>query len=212
MDEHLLRFDKSKKYLFLDCETHNLCLNKVSNLPWQIAFIEMEGDKVVRKNDCYIKWGSEYEVSQDAKRITKFDQSKYERLAKEPLEVEQRLTEAIKNADYIIGHNLVGFDLYLLRSFYQSVNKNWDFFSDKIIDTLALAKAIKLNITIPEGSDMQLFNYKMVNKRLKNMKTNLQALGKEFSIQHDYENLHDAICDLELNIKVWNKIKWMINV
>ena len=52
----------------------------------------------------------------------------------------------------------------------------------------------------------------MVNKRLKNMKTNLQALGKEFSIQHDYENLHDAICDLELNIKVWNKIKWMINV
>ena len=212
MDEHLLRFDKSKKYLFLDCETHNLCLNKVSNLPWQIAFIEMEGDKVVRKNDCYIKWGPEYEVSQDAKRITKFDQSKYERLAKETLEVEQRLTEAIKNADYIIGHNLVGFDLYLLRSFYQSVNKNWDFFSDKIIDTLALAKAIKLNITIPEGSDMQLFNYKMVNKRLKNMKTNLQALGKEFSIQHDYENLHDAICDLELNIKVWNKIKWMINV
>jgi len=59
---------------------------------------------------------------------------------------------------------------------------------------------------------MQLFNYKMVNKRLKNMKTNLQALGKEFSIPHDYENLHDAICDLELNIKVWNKIKWMINV
>jgi len=37
-------------------------------------------------------------------------------------------------------------------------------------------------------------------------------LGKENGIEHDYESLHDAINDLDLNLKVWNKLKWQIEV
>jgi len=81
-----------------------------------------------------------------------------------------------------------------------------------MIDTLALARAIKLNISIPENTDISLFNYKILNKKSKNLKTRLELLGKEYGIDHDYDNLHDALCDLELNIKVWDKIKWMINI
>ena len=114
--------------------------------------------------------------------------------------VEAELTKAIKNADHIVGHNVVGFDLYILRAFYQSLNKDWDFFSHKIIDTLALGRAIKLNISIPENADISLFNYKILNKKVKNLKTRLELLGKEYGIDHDYANLHDALCDLELNI------------
>ena len=33
------------------------------------------------------------------------------------------------------------------------------------------------------------------------------SLGKEFRIDHDYENLHNALVDLKLNIKVWNELK-----
>jgi hypothetical protein len=40
----------------------------------------------------------------------------------------------------------------------------------------------------------------------------LTALGKENGIEHDYEKLHDAINDLDLNLKVWNKLKWQIEV
>ena len=31
--------------------------------------------------------------------------------------------------------------------------------------------------------------------------------GKYYNIDHNYETLHDAINDLELNLKVWNKLK-----
>ena len=46
----------------------------------------------------------------------------------------------------------------------------------------------------------------------KGVKTNLTALGKEFEIDVDYNNLHDAVNDLILNIKVWDKLKWQIEI
>jgi DNA polymerase III epsilon subunit-like protein len=52
----------------------------------------------------------------------------------------------------------------------------------------------------------------MLHIRKRGIKTNLAALGKEFEIKHNPDKLHDALVDLELNIKVWNKLKWMIEV
>ena len=52
----------------------------------------------------------------------------------------------------------------------------------------------------------------MYNTRKKGMRTNLAALGREYEIKHDDESLHDAVVDLELNVKVWNKIKWMVEL
>ena len=40
MDGHLIRFDEDKTFVFIDCETENLCLNSFNNLPWQIAMIK----------------------------------------------------------------------------------------------------------------------------------------------------------------------------
>ena len=50
-----------------------------------------------------------------------------------------------------------------------------------------------------------------MSKRVKGVKTNLTALGKEYNIDHNYDKLHDALVDLELNLKVWNKLKWKLN-
>ena len=47
MDEHLLRFDKEKTLVFIDCETLNLCLNSCHNLPWQISMLKVKGDESV---------------------------------------------------------------------------------------------------------------------------------------------------------------------
>lgn len=46
----------------------------------------------------------------------------------------------------------------------------------------------------------------------KGVKTNLTALGKEYGIDHDYDNLHNALVDLDLNLKIWNKIKWQVEI
>ena len=55
------------------------------------------------------------------------------------------------------------------------------------------------------------FQIKMLNFRKKGMRTALGALGKSHGIQHDYAKLHDALVDLELNIKVWDKLKYQID-
>ena len=51
----------------------------------------------------------------------------------------------------------------------------------------------------------------MLNVRKRGMRTSLGALGKSNNIKHNYEKLHDALVDLELNIKVWNKLKYQID-
>ncbi len=92
------------------------------------------------------------------------------------------------------------------------MGKDYKHLLPKIIDTMCLARGIKCGIFFKENEDFLAYQYKMLNERRKGMRTNLTSLGKEFDIEHDYANLHDAIVDLELNLKVWNKIKWMIEV
>ena len=56
MDEHLLRFDKDKLFVFLDFETENLCLNFVHNMPWQLAMIKSKGGKKIDEKNYHIKF------------------------------------------------------------------------------------------------------------------------------------------------------------
>ena len=49
MSDLLLRYDKEKEYVFIDCETFNLCLNSCHNLPWQVSMIKAKGDKKTAK-------------------------------------------------------------------------------------------------------------------------------------------------------------------
>ena len=56
MKEKLLRFRKDQKYLIFDYETCNLNLVAGDNKPWQLAFIVAQGDKVLEKQDYWLKW------------------------------------------------------------------------------------------------------------------------------------------------------------
>ena len=60
--------------------------------------------------------------------------------------------------------------------------------------------------------DLTQYQYKMYHERRKGIRTNLAALGREFEINHNPDKLHDALVDLELNLKVWNKLKWQIEL
>ena len=42
--------------------------------------------------------------------------------------------------------------------------------------------------------------------------TSIALLGKEFGIDFDEKRLHDALEDLKLNVAVWNKLKWQIEL
>jgi hypothetical protein len=119
----------------------------------------------------------------------------------------------LEQADYIIMHNGLKFDLYLLKDYAKMMGKPWKWMMPKILDTKSIAQGIKMGIPYkPKDGEFLEYQYRMANIIAHGIKTRLAILGKEYNIPHDYENLHDAIVDLELNLKVWNKLKFQIEI
>ena len=218
MNDRLLRYDKKSVYVFIDCETLNLCLNSCHNLPWQIAMIKCQNGKsgpdseISDSKDFLIKWDTKLKISDDAARITRFSQDKLDKLGKKPEEVFVTIREWLDESDYIVGHNVLGFDLYLIKELYKHFGLCYKHLAPKILDTNALARGIKTNFKYDKSSSLMEYQYCMNNRRVRGVRTNLKAMGEEFGIEHDYDKLHDALVDLELNIKVWDKIKYQIDL
>ena len=212
MDEHLLRYDKNKTLVFIDCETFNLCLNFCHNLPWQIAMLKVQGDKKIDQKNFYLKWQTDLKISQDAARITRYDHKKVQKEGFDPKEIFPTIRDWLDNADYIIGHNTLGFDIYLIKEYYKYMDCDWHHIVNKFIDTNAVARGIKYEMPYNSKDNLTEYQYKILHTRKKNVKSSLTFLGKENGIEHDYEKLHDAINDLDLNLKVWNKLKWQLEV
>ena len=93
--------------------------------------------------------------------------------------------------------NILGFDIYLIKELYKMHGADYKPLVPKIIDTNCIARGIKMDIPYKAGEDFLEYQYRIYNTRRKGIKTNMTALGKEFDIKHDYENLHNALVDLE---------------
>ena len=212
MDEHLLRFRKDKKIVFIDCETYNLCLNFCHNVAWQVSMIETDGTKKTDERDYYIKWDTDFKISEDAARITKYDDDFVQKNGKTLKQTLPTIQKWLDKADYIVGHNILGFDIYLIKELYKLHGEDYKPLVPKIIDTNCIARGIKMEIPYRAGEDFTEYQYRIYNTRRKGIRSNLTALGKEFGIDHDYANLHNALVDLDLNLKVWNKLKYSIEL
>lgn len=211
METDLLRFDKTKTLVFIDCETLNLCLNFCQNLPWQIAMLKTVGGKVTDDRDFLIKWDTKLKISEDARRITRYPEQKILSQGLKPEQVFTTVRDWLDNADYVVGHNVLGFDIYLLKEMYKMYGAEFNLVH-KFLDTNCLAKGIKYGIPKMPSESLIEYQYKLLHTYKKGIKTNLTALGKDYNIEHDYENLHDALIDLQLNLKVWNKIKFQSEI
>jgi len=212
MDEHLLRYNKDKTLVFIDCETFNLCLNSCHNIPWQIAMIKVKGDKKIEEKNFYLKWDTNLKISQDAARITRYDHKKVEKEGKDPKEVFPTIKDWLDHADYILGHNTLGFDIYLIKEYYKFMGLKSNHLVSKFIDTNAIARGIKYGTPFNKSDNLIEYQFKIYHTKKKNIKSSLTFLGKENGIDHDYEKLHDAINDLDLNLKIWNKLKWQVDI
>jgi DNA polymerase III epsilon subunit-like protein len=215
MDGHLLRFNKNVTYGLIDLETYNLCLHFKQNRPWQVGLIEAKGEEIVNRFDLRTNWpdAPHLKIGREAAIVTRFNQEEHNRLARPAEEIFEVFWPVLKRVDYIIMHNGLRFDLYLLKGFAEYMGEDWDFILPKVIDTKAVAQGIKMGI--PYNAKQEPFieyQYKMANSFARGIKTRLELLGKEFGIEHNYDLLHDAIVDLELNLKVWNKLKFQIEI
>ena len=212
MDEHLLRFRKDKKLVFIDCETYNLCLNFCHNVTWQVSMLETDGTKKTDERDYYIKWDTDFKISDDAKRITRYDDNFVQENGKTIEQTVPTIQKWLDKADYVVGHNILGFDIYLIKELYKLHGKDYRPLVPKVIDTNCIARGIKMEIPYRAGEDFTEYQYRIYNTRRKGIRSNLTALGKEFGIDHDYANLHNALVDLDLNLKVWNKLKYSLEL
>ncbi len=208
MDNDFFKKSNGKKLVFMDLETFNVNLNFYNNRPWQVGMIRVVENKIQDRFDEMVKWDCGLKISDEAARITRFDQKKFNKLAKPESEKFTTGYEWLADCDYIVGHNILGFDMYLIREWCKIYDKPYDHLFEKSVDTLAIGRGIRSEYYFKkEEEDFFDYQYRLLSYRSKGIRTSLSELGKYYNINHNYETLHDAINDLELNLKVWNKLK-----
>jgi DNA polymerase III epsilon subunit-like protein len=183
------------------------------NKPWQLSYIIAEGNKVLKERDCYIYW-PDLKLSEEARVITRFDDAKYSRLAKDPRAILEEFESYLYDEDYIIiGQNLLGFDVYIHGTYRKLLNIKPDFsYIGRIYDTNCIAKAIKKNMQPVDKKEFIGWQYQLNDFRERNMRTSIKAQLKQYKIDFDENKLHDSIYDVQMNFKIFLKQIWQIEV
>lgn len=209
MDENLLRFRRDQNYLIFDYETCNLNLSHYRNKPWQLGFITARGSKIMSKEDLYISF-KDLNISDEAKKITGFNQKKYDQNKQDPKKCLDMFEKYLYDPSFlIIGHNILGFDVYMHNIHRFLCGKSTDYsYINRVIDTNCIARAIKNNVDIKLENDPLSFQYKLLNLRTKNIKTNLKQLCKDYSINFENDRLHEALYDVEKTFEVFQSMIW----
>ncbi|MDB4352904.1 3'-5' exonuclease [Porticoccaceae bacterium] len=203
MDESLLRFDKKQKYLVFDTETEGL--NLIRSRPWQVAWLVVEGGKILEKHDMFLDWPN-LDVSAGAAKITGFTMEEYNKRKESPRKVWEKFSKHLYDEDtFIVGQNLLGFDVYMVNIWRELMKLEADYsYVERIIDTRALAVAIAKDIPV-DKDDFISWQYRLINHRERKLKTSQAFLLKKYNIDHDPKRLHDALYDIEMNFKVFRK-------
>jgi DNA polymerase III epsilon subunit-like protein len=210
MTNSLLRFKKNQKYIVFDFETEGLNLRY--SRPWQLGFIETEGQNIKNEHDIYIGF-DDLSVSVDAARITGFSEHTYHKKKKDKLQVLEFFDKFLYNPDYlIIGHNIIGYDVYIHNVLRKACGKSTDYsYMNRVIDTNCLSKAYKMGLKKVDDN-LTLWQYKLNNYIKKGLKTSQITMLKEFSIPFEADKLHDAVYDVKMTLKLFHKLIWNIEV
>lgn len=214
MKEHLLRFNKKQKFLVFDFETCSLNLASKNNKPWQLAYAAYEGDNIKDQRNIYIKWEN-LPISEEARRITKFNELEYQKKSIDPSEALQLFEKYLYDPSYIkVGHNILGFDIYMHNILRKCCGLKSDYsFINETIDTLCIAKSIKKDICVPKDrKHFALWQFKLTSIYDRKMKNSIKALCKEYDIAFDENKLHDALYDISLNYEIFKKQIWQAEI
>ena len=212
MSKELIRFRKDVKLTFLDFETLNLCLNFCHNLPWQAALLRVKGEEILDSANIYIKWDTDLKVSDAAAAMNHYNQRTIDSIGISSEKAFEKIYSWIEESEYVVGHNTLGFDLHLLINFYKMYGKSTKHLSQKFIDTNTICKGIKLGIPYSPKENFLEYQYRMYSIRQKGLKTKMALMATEYGIEFDESLMHSADYDLKINKKLWDKIKYQIEL
>ena len=213
MKAELLRYNNKQKYLIFDFETSNLNLVNPSSRPWQLSFIIATKDKIIEKHDHFLKW-KDLKVSEGAKIATRFDYTKYKIKSEAPLPILRKIHQLLYDKKYkIVGHNLLGFDIYVHNTLRKALGLKSDFsYLTRLIDTNCLAKAYKEDIKLASKDSLLSWQFRLAGYIKRGLKTNLAAMLREFDIDFDKDKLHDSMYDIQMNLEVFKKLLWKVDI
>lgn len=211
--DSLLRFQRNQKYIFFDFETCNLNLGSIDNKPWQLGFIVVDSGKIVEKHDFWLYW-EDLKMSSTAAKMTGWTEKKYKKLGVEPKQPLELFEKYLYNEEYInVGHNILGFDVYIHGIYRRCLGKKPDYsYIKRSIDTVCLAKALKNDIKFCRDESFYSWQYKLNNMMDKKSKKKLIDLCHYYDIKIDESRLHDAMYDIEQNYEVFKKMIWELDV
>jgi len=113
----------------------------------------------------------------------------------------------------VLGHNLLGFDVYIHNIYRKLLKLKSDFsYVDRIIDTNCIAKAAKEKIKKSKSEPLINWQYKLNEFRKRGLKTNQKQLLKDYDIKFDESKLHDARYDIGMTFKIFNKLIWEVEI
>lgn len=200
--------------VYLDTETFNLNLG-YKNLPWQFAAVFSENGRIVKKVDVMIDVGDPNQISADARRITRFNDEKYHANKKSALSVWKGIKKILLNPDnIIIGHNILGFDIYILRNLARFVGDDIDFndFILRVRDTISMARGDYFESKMPKDeTELLSWQYKYLHKSVRAFRSSLGAVAKGQNIDYDKDRAHDALYDVEIGYKIYRNLLYRSN-
>lgn len=209
------------EYLVFDYETCDVNLQSLDNKPWQVSFLlkrySFDGNKSkiteLERGDIFLKW-NDLKLSAGAERVTKFNRKKYDEIAQDPKPILDKINSIFyDDKTYIVGHNSLGFDIYIHNIFRRLMGMKPDYsFVGRFIDTHALSKLYKLEMDKPEDMSLIEWQVKILNTRNRGLKTNLKIMCKEFGIEVDDSKLHDSMYDVEKTDELFLKLIWAMKI
>lgn len=208
---NLLRYNQEYKSICFDTETTSLNLRYA--IPWQLSYLVCRGDKIEKIVDKYLWWPN-LKLSEDAARITRFDVITYKQRAEDPKKVFEEFANYLHNKNYLnIGQNTLGYDIYIINILRHllGLKPDWEYLN-RSYDTNCLGRFLLFNNPPPIQDNKFLWQMKLRNMRQKGTRTSLSALGKHFNIPVNEETRHDGLVDVKLNLEVFNKMKWQIEI
>lgn len=209
--QKLIRDDGDRKFLLFDVESESL--NGYYNKPWQLSYLVCKGKNILKFHDTFPLW-DDLKVSPDAARVTRFDMVEYKRKATNAKEIWNNFSQYLYDPEYtILGHNLLGFDIFLINIYRRllGLKPDWSY-QYRIIDTLAMAKFLKYSNPARKEEDLYLWQMKLISNWEKGPKCSLGAMAKEFDIPYDSNLAHDGLYDCDVNFQVFKQMMYRIEL
>jgi len=197
-----------------DFETFSLNLG-FNNLPWQFAAVFAENGKITKKVNVFIDVGDPNQISADARRITRFNDAEYHANKKDPASVWKSIKRVfLDENNTLIGHNVLGFDIYILRNLARYVGDdiNFDDFIYRTRDTISMGRADYFKSPMPKDPlDILAWQYKYLHKPVKTFKSSLGAMAAGMNISYDKDKAHDALYDVEVGYEIYKNLVYRNN-